>query len=46
MLVTIVESDPEGSLFNSYYTECKEEYYSFRLIAPLDPWYVPYNPEC
>ena len=33
---------PEGSLFNSYYTEVCVGGYSFPWIAPLYPWYVPY----
>ena len=37
----------EGSLFNSYYTRCRGERYSFpRRIAPLYSQYIPYIAEC
>ena len=37
---------PEGSLFNSFYTEVWEGCYSFPWNALLYPWFIPYNADC
>ena len=37
---------PEGSLFNSYFTEVLGGRYSFPWIAHFNLWYVPYIAEC
>ena len=37
---------PEGSIFYSYYIKVYVGLYSFPWIAPLYPWYLPYNAEC
>ena len=45
-LVTFVESDSKAPFLIATTPRCKREYYSFPLIAPLYPWYAPYNTRC
>ena len=43
---TVVEGDPKGPLSIATTPRCRGGHYSFPWIAPLYPWYVPYNVEC
>ena len=45
-LATIVEGDPKAPFSTAITPRCRWECYSFPWIAPLYPWYVPYNSEC
>ena len=45
-LVTVVEGNPEAPFLIATTPLCKGGRYSFPWIAPLHPWYVPYNAEC
>ena len=45
-LVTVVEGDPKTPFTIATTPRCRGGRYSFPRIAPLYPWYVPYNAEC
>ena len=44
--LTVVESDPKALFSIATTLRCRGGCYSFPWIAPLYPWYVPYNAEC
>ena len=46
MLATVVEGDPKAPFSIATTPRCRGGHYSFPLIAPLYPWYVPYNTKC
>ena len=45
-LATIVKGDPKVPFSIATTLRRKGGHYSFPWIAPLYPWYVPYNAEC
>ena len=45
-LVTLIEGDLKAPFSIATTPKCRGELYSFPRIAPLYPWYVPYNAEC
>ena len=45
-LATLVEGDPKAPVSIATSQRCKGGSYSFPWIAPLYPWYLPYNAEC
>ena len=45
-LATVVKSDPKAPFSIATTQRCKGGRYSFPWIAPLYPWYVPYNAKC
>ena len=46
LLATVVEGDPKAPFSIATTPRCKGGHYSFPWIAPLYPWYIPYNAEC
>ena len=44
-LATVVEGDPKAPFSIATTPSCRGGHYSFPWIAPLYPWYVPYNAE-
>ena len=42
-MATIVEGDPKSPFSIATTSRCRGGCYSFPLIAPLNPWSVPYN---
>ena len=44
-LAIVVEGDSKAPFLIATKLRCREGRYSFPLIAPLYPWYVPYNAE-
>ena len=45
-LETVVKGDPKAPLSIATTPRCKRGCYFFPWIAPLYPWYIPYNAEC
>ena len=45
-LVTLVEDNPKAPFLIATTPKFREGRYSFTWIAPLYPWYLPYNAEC
>ena len=45
-MATVVEGDPKAPFQIATTPSWKGVCYSFPWIAPLYPWYVPYNAEC
>ena len=45
-LATVVEGDQKAPFSLATTPRCWGGRYSFPWIAPLYPWYVPYNAEC
>ena len=45
-LTTVVEGDLKSPFSIATTPRCRVGRYSFPWIAPLYPWYVPYNAEC
>ena len=45
-LATVVEGGPKAPFSIATTPRCRGGRYSFPWIAPLYPWYVPYNAEC
>ena len=45
-LVTIVNGNPKATFSIAMTPRCRAGLYSFLWIAPLPPWYEPYNAEC
>ena len=45
-LATVAEGDPKAPFLIVTTPRCRGGCYSFPEIAPLYPWYVPYNAEC
>ena len=44
-LMTVVEGHPKAHFSVAFTPRCRGGSYSFPLIAPLYPWYVPYHTE-
>ena len=44
-LVTVVEGDQKAPFSIATTLRCRRGCYSFPWIAPLYPWYIPYNSE-
>ena len=45
-VATVIEVDPKTLFSIATTPRCRGGRYSFPWIAPLYPWYVPYNAEC
>ena len=45
-LATLVEGDPKALFSIATTLRCRGGQYSIPWIAPLYPWYLPYNAEC
>ena len=45
-LVAVVEGNPKAPFSIATTPRCWGECHSFPRIAPIYPWYVPYNAEC
>ena len=45
-MATVVKGNLKAPFLIATTPKCREMRYSFPWIAPLYPWYVPYNAEC